>query len=68
MDTFEWNKSKEDLLKEMCLALSDVFEETDYTIVRNPTHGEKMNNIYLRGNNKRVLRQRCRRHYRKYDA
>ena len=34
MDTFEWNKSKEDLLKEMCLALSDVFEETDYTIVR----------------------------------
>ena len=54
MDTFEWNKSKEDLLKEMCLALSDVFEETDYTIVRNPTHGEKMNNIYLRGNNKRV--------------
>ena len=54
MDTFEWNKSKDDLLKEMCLALSDVFEETDYTIVRNPTHGEKMNNIYLRGNNKRV--------------
>ena len=49
MDTFVWNRSKEDLLSELCLAVSDIFEGTDYTIVRNPTQGEKMNNIYLQG-------------------
>ena len=54
MDTFEWNRSKEDLLTEMQLALSDVFDGNDYTIVRNPTQGEKMNNIYYRGSNKRL--------------
>ena len=53
MDSFDWNRSKEDLLTEMRIALSDVFEETDYTIVRNPTQGEKMNNIYRKGRNKR---------------
>ena len=53
MDSFDWNRSKEDLLSEMRIALSDVFDGTDYTIVRNPTQGEKMNNIYRRGSNKR---------------
>ena len=53
MDSFDWNRSKEDLLTEMRIALSDVFDGTDYSIVRNPTQGEKMNNIYRRGRNKR---------------
>lgn len=53
MDTFEWDRSKEDLLTEMRIALSDVFDGTDYSIVRNPTQGEKMNNIYRKGRNKR---------------
>ena len=53
MDTFEWDRSKEDILTEMRIALSDVFDETDNTIVRNPTQGEKRNNIYRKGRNKR---------------
>lgn len=53
MDSFDWNRSKEDLLTEMRIVFSDIFDGTDYSIVRNPTQGEKMNNIYRRGTNKR---------------
>ncbi len=51
---FDWDRGREDLLAEMRLSLSDIFESTDYTIVRNPTDNEMMNNIYIRGNSKRV--------------
>ena len=54
MDNFDWNRSKEDLLTETRYVLADVLEGTGYTIVRNTTQGEKMNNIYRIGSDKRV--------------
>ncbi len=51
---FDWDRGLEDLLAEMRISLSDIFEETDYTINRNPTNNEKMNNIYIKGDLKRV--------------
>ena len=54
MEHFDWDRSKEDLLTETRLSLSDIFEGSDYTIVRNPTVGEIMNNIYLCGYSKRL--------------
>ena len=49
MNSFDWDRSVEDLLTETRLAVSDIFEGTQYVIIRNPTNGEQMNNIYLQG-------------------
>ena len=54
MDSFDWNRSKEELLTESRTALRDIFEGTNYTMIRNPTMGERMNNIYCNGSDKRV--------------
>ena len=53
MDYFDWDRNREELLTETRFAVSDIFDGTDYTIIRNPTQGEKMNNIYLQGSSRR---------------
>lgn len=53
MNYFDWDRSREELLTETRFSVSDIFNGTDYTIVRNPTQGEKMNNIYLQGSSRR---------------
>ena len=54
MQEINWNMTVEDILAESRLLLADIFEGTNYSIMRNPKSGEKMNNVYLKGIDGRI--------------
>ena len=54
MREINWNMTIEDILTESRLLLADIFEGTNYSIIRNPKSGEKMNNLYMSGIDGRI--------------